>query len=160
MTSKVLICYGSRYGATTEVVQEMARTAESLEAHVDTVFMKKERSPNSLRDYDLVVIGIGIQAGQWTKEPLDFIKNSIDELSKLKVALLVVCGNAGNPEKCDEAQSLYLDKIAEQYSGLSPVSTALIAGVFDFRKYNFAVRALVKKIVKSQLPLVRKCQKN
>lgn len=152
MISRGLICFGSRYGTTTEVVQEMVKTAEGLGVQVDTVFLKKERPPTNLRDYDLVVIGSGIRAGQWTKEPLHFIENNIDELSKLKIALFVVCGNAGNPEKCNEAQSLYLDKIAEQYSGLSPVSTALIGGVFDFSKYNFAVRALVKKIVKSQLP--------
>jgi menaquinone-dependent protoporphyrinogen IX oxidase len=152
MTSRMLICYGSRYGTTTEVVQEMVQTAESLGAQVDTVFLKKDRPPSNLHDYDLVVIGSGIQAGQWTKEPLDFIKNNLDDLSKLRVALFVVCGYAGSPEKCDEAQSLYLDKMSEQYPGLNPVSTALIGGMFDFNKYNFAVRALVKRIVKAQLP--------
>jgi menaquinone-dependent protoporphyrinogen oxidase len=152
MINKMLICYGSRYGTTTEVVQEMAKTAEELGVKTDTIFLKKEKPPSNFHDYELLLIGSGIQAGQWTKESLDFIKNNIDNLSKQRVALFVVCGNAGNPEKCDEAQSLYLDSISEKYPELSPVSTALIGGVFDFNKYNFVVRTLVKKIVSAQLP--------
>ncbi|MFW9908779.1 MAG: flavodoxin domain-containing protein [Candidatus Thorarchaeota archaeon] len=152
MTEKVLLCYGSRYGTTTEVVQEMAKTAESLGAKINTVFLKKDRSPTNLLDYDLIIIGSGIRAGQWTREPLKFIKDNLDSLSKQRVALFVVCGYAGNPEKCEEAQLLYLDSISEKYSGLSPVSTALIGGVFDFNKYNVAVRILVKSIVKAQMP--------
>jgi menaquinone-dependent protoporphyrinogen oxidase len=152
MISKMLICYGSRYGTTTEVVQEMAKTAQELGVNTETVFLKKEKAPSNFQEYDLVLIGSGIQAGQWTKEPLNFIKNNLDSLSKQKVAIFVVCGNAGSPEKCDEAQLLYLDKMSEKYPGLAPVSTALIGGVFDFKKYNFAVRTLVKSIVKAQMP--------
>jgi menaquinone-dependent protoporphyrinogen IX oxidase len=153
MTGKMLICYGSRYGTTTEVVQEMAKKAQELGVNSEMVFLKKEKPSSEIQEYDLVLIGSGIQAGQWTKEPLNFIKNNLDSLTKQKVALFVVCGNAGNPEKCDEAQLLYLDNISEKYPGLSPVSTALIGGVFDFSKYNFAVRTLVKSIVKAQMPL-------
>ena len=152
MINKVLICYGSRYGTTTEVVQEMVTTIEELGVKADAVFLKKEKPPSSFNEYDLVIIGSGIQAGRWTKEPLDFIKKNIDSLSKTKVALFVVCGYAGNPEKCDEAQLLYLDNMTKEYPGLSPISSTLIGGVFAFDKYNFAVRALVKKIVSSQLP--------
>jgi len=152
LIKNVLICYGSRYGTTTEVVQEMSKTAEKLGVKVDTVFLKKEQLPSPLDNYDLVIIGSGIQAGRWTKEPLEFIKKNLDRLSKTKVALFVVSGYAGNPEKRDEAQTLYLDNIAKEYSGLSPVSNALIGGVFEFNKYNFAVRTLVKKIVRSQFP--------
>ena len=130
----------------------MAKTAESLDAKIDTVFLKKERPPTNLLDYDLIIIGSGIRAGQWTKETLKFIEDNLDTLSKKRVALFVVCGYAGNPEKCKEAQLLYLDNMSEKYPGLSPVSTALIGGVFDFSKYNFAVRTLVKSIVKAQMP--------
>lgn len=152
MTERMLICYGSRYGTTTEVVQEMKKTAEELGVTPETVFLKKENPPATLHAYDLIVIGSGIATGKWTNEPLDFIKNNIEDLAGQKIALFVVCGDAGNPERCDEAQKMYLDSISEQYPTLSPVSTALIGGVFDFKKYNFAVRALVKRIVKSQMP--------
>jgi menaquinone-dependent protoporphyrinogen oxidase len=153
MTDRMLICYGSRYGTTTEVVQEMAKTAQELGVKTETIFLKKEQPPSDIQEYDLILIGSGIQAGQWTKETLNFIKSNLDNLSKQRVALFVVCGNAGSPEKCGEAQLLYLDNMPEKYPGLNPVSTALIGGVFDFKKYNFVVRTLVKQIVRAQLPL-------
>ena len=152
MTNKVLICYGTRYGTTAEVVQEMSNTARATGTQVDVVHLKKGTPFPSPEGYDLVIVGSGIQAGQWTKEPLEFIEQNLESLSKTKTALFVVSGYAGNPDKVAEAQSEYLDKIIEKYPGLTPISTALIGGMFEFKKYNLIVRALVKRIVKSQLP--------
>jgi menaquinone-dependent protoporphyrinogen oxidase len=151
MTKRVLIGYGSRYGSTAETAEEMTKTAKEAGVQVDLVNLKKETPPSSLQDYDLVVIGSGIMGGRWTKEPLKFIEANIHALSQTKVALFVVCGYAASPDKCDMAQREFLDKIAEQYPGLSPISTGLFPGVFDFKKYNFAVRALVKRIAKQEL---------
>ena len=60
MTNRVLICYGSRYGATTEVVQEMSKTAEEIGAQVDVVHLKKRTPLPTPEDYDLVIVGSGI----------------------------------------------------------------------------------------------------
>ncbi|MHA1881722.1 MAG: flavodoxin domain-containing protein [Candidatus Thorarchaeota archaeon] len=150
--TKIAICYGSRYGTTTSVVEEMTKVAEEAGAEVDAIVLKTHTLPVALYEYDLIIIGSGIQAGRWIKEPLEFIKENLGSLSKKKVALFVVCGDAGSPDKCDNAQTLYLDAISAEYPGLSPVSTGLFGGMFDFNKYNFVTRALVKKIVKKSLP--------
>jgi menaquinone-dependent protoporphyrinogen IX oxidase len=105
-----------------------------------------------LTEYDLVVIGSGIAAGHWAKESLEFIEKNQEALAKTKVALFVVCGDAGDPTRCGEAQVNYLDAIAAQYPSISPVSTGLFGGMFDFKKYNFAIKALVKNIVKKRMP--------
>ncbi|MHA1964281.1 MAG: flavodoxin domain-containing protein [Candidatus Thorarchaeota archaeon] len=152
MMNKVLICYGTRYGTTTEVVQEMSKTARELGAQVDVVHLEKGIPFPEPEEYDLVIVGSGIQAGQWTKRPLKYIEQKLESLSKTKVALFVVSGYAGNPDKVAEAQTNYLDKMSEKYPGLSPISTALIGGMFEFKKYNLVVRALVKSIAQSNLP--------
>jgi menaquinone-dependent protoporphyrinogen oxidase len=161
MTERVLIGYGSRYGSTADIAEAMAKTvqevsdqakaAQGVGIQVDLINLKKAAPPSPLEDYDLVVIGSGIQAGRWTKEPLEFIKDNLDVLSRTKVALFVVCGYAASPDKCDFAQSEFLDKIVEEYPDLAPISTGLFPGVFDFSKYNFAVKALVKRIVTQQM---------
>ncbi len=148
----IAICYRSRYGTTTEIVKEMVKVAEEAGAKVDAVDLKEGSLPSPITDYDLVIVGSGIQAGRWTKEPLEFIDRHRDKLSTSKVALFVVCGDAGSPEYCDHAQSEYLDKIAAQYPEIAFVSTGLFGGMFDFKRYNFVTRALVKKIVKARLP--------
>ncbi len=152
MMNRVLIVYGTRYGTTTEVVQNMSNTARKLGVQVDIVHLEKGTPFPEPEEYDLVIIGSGIRTGQWKKEPLEFIEQKLDSLSKTKVALFVVSGFAGNPDKVAEAQALYLDSMSEKYPGLSPMSTALIGGVFEFKKYNLVIRALVKNIVKKQYP--------
>ncbi len=151
MTDKVLICFGTRYGSTTEVAEIMAEVARELGKEVDLVDLKENSPSSSISEYDLVVIGSGIRAGQWTGEPMDFMKNNVEELSKKQVALFVVCGYAASEDKCDEAQLDFLDNVAKEV-GLTPKSTGFFGGVFDFKKYNFVVRKLVKGIVKKQLP--------
>lgn len=130
----------------------MSNTARELGVQVDIVHLEKGTLFPEPADYDLVIVGSGIQAGQWTKRPLKFIEQKMESLSKTKVALFVVSGYAGNPDKVAEAQAEYLDSMTEKYPGLSPISTALIGGKFEFKKYNLVIRALVKSIVKSQLP--------
>ncbi|MFW9983004.1 MAG: flavodoxin domain-containing protein [Candidatus Thorarchaeota archaeon] len=150
--NKILICYGTRYGTTTEVVQDMSNTARELGAQVDVVHLEKGTPFPEPEEYDLVIIGSGIQAGQWTKRPLKYIEEKLDSLSKTKVALFVVSGYAGDPDKVLEAQANYLDIMSEKYLGLSPISTALIGGMFEFKKYNLVIRALVKSMVKRNMP--------
>jgi menaquinone-dependent protoporphyrinogen oxidase len=152
MMNKILIVYGTRYGSTAEVVQDMSNTAGKLGVQVDVVNLEKGTPFPNPEGYDLVIIGSGIRMGQWTKGPLKFIEKKLDSLVKTKVALFVVSGYAGNPDKVAEAQAEYLDSMPEKYPGLSPISTALIGGVFEFKKYNLVVRALVKNIVENQLP--------
>ena len=152
MMNKVLIIYGTRYGTTTTVVQDMSNTARELGAQVEVVNLEKGTPHPNPEEYDLVIIGSGIQAGQWTKRPLKYIEQNLDSLSKTQVALFVVSGYAGDPEKVDEAQTEYLDKMPEKYPGLSPISTALIGGMFEFKNYNVVVRALVKSMVKKNMP--------
>jgi menaquinone-dependent protoporphyrinogen oxidase len=151
MTDKILICYGTRYGSTSEVVNAMATAAMELGRSVDVVNLKDASPPSDISEYDLVVIGSGIRAGQWTDEPIRFMKNNLAALTQRKVALFVVCGYAASDDKCDQAQIDYLDSIAKDV-GLTPTSTGLFGGVFDMKKYNFVIRKLVKSIIQKEIP--------
>ena len=152
MTKKILICYGTRHGTTTEIVSEMAKVAKEAGAQVETIELKKKPPKLNLIDYDLAVIGSSIQVGKWKKEPLKFIEENLPALSTMKTALFVVCGDAGSPEGCVNAQTNYIDAIVEMYPGFQPISTGVFGGMFDFKKYNFAMRAMLKRIVASQQP--------
>ncbi|MFW9957488.1 MAG: hypothetical protein ACFFCT_05410 [Candidatus Odinarchaeota archaeon] len=50
MIDKILICYGSRYGTTTEIVREMAKTARELGVETETVFLKKEKPLSNIQE--------------------------------------------------------------------------------------------------------------
>jgi len=152
MTERVLICYGTRKGTTAEMAEAIASIIKESDATVDVVNLKKEKIPARVEDYDLIVVGSGIQIGSWTSEPRDFIKNHLDILSKKKVALFVVCMDAAHPERCEWAQQNYLDKIVMENPGLQPISTALIPGRIDLNQHNFVTRRMLKSIISKDFP--------
>jgi menaquinone-dependent protoporphyrinogen IX oxidase len=126
----------------------MANTFREMGINADAIDLKKGAKELFLDDYDLVILGSGIMAGRWSKEPLKFIKSNLHALLEKRVALFVVCAYAANPEMCDTVQTQFLDKVVEKYPGFSPVSTAYFGGVVDFDKYNFAVRKVMEAMAR------------
>jgi menaquinone-dependent protoporphyrinogen oxidase len=148
MTKNILICYGTRYGATAEIAERIAQTLRERDSSVD-LFNLKTESPSQIDQCDLIIIGSGIAAGKWTKEPLKWMKKHQDMLSQKKVALFVSCAYAVVAEKQDEARTKYLEEIAEKYLKNPPESLGLFGGVIDFSKYNFVVRRLMNVMAKA-----------
>jgi menaquinone-dependent protoporphyrinogen oxidase len=149
MTKHVLIAYGTRYGSTAEISERIGDifTEKGLKAEVRD--LKQDGTPTNLDGYDLVVVGSGILAGRWTKEPLQFLERNKETLAEKKVALFVVSAYAADPDKHDRVYEDYLVSVAEDLKPISPVSMGFFGGVIDFSKYNFAVRALMKRMVSS-----------
>ena len=71
--SKALIVFGTRYGATASTSEEIAKTMFQKGFKVDLSDAKKEKI-KSITDYDLIVVGSGIQINRWTSKPEDFLK--------------------------------------------------------------------------------------
>ena len=145
---RVLVCFGTRYGSTGEIAEKIAESLRERRAQVDVVDLKKGKVKN-LAAYDLVVIGSGIQMGNWTKHPLKFIKKNRDTLSRKKVALFVSCMTANLPDKCDQSRRDYLDAIVADYPEISPISMGLFGGLIDATKGNLVTKAFMKTFVKA-----------
>ena len=70
---KALIVYCTRYGATEMTSEEIAGalSQEGLDAKI--VNLKNDKVKGII-EYDLVIVGSGIQINRWTKEPERFLK--------------------------------------------------------------------------------------
>jgi menaquinone-dependent protoporphyrinogen IX oxidase len=93
-----------------------------------------------ITEYELVIVGSGIQINKWTGEPEKFLKKFQKELAKKKVALFVCCGSAEPiDDKTDKAKSIenartkYLEEKAAKYN-LQPIALGLFGGVYNFNK--------------------------
>jgi len=139
-----LIAYSSNTGVTAEIADRISTVLESEGINVTLVDLKKNQ-PNP-EGYNLVLVGSGIKMGQWIKESKQFLKANHQRLHG-KTALFVSCADASVSKKKADAQTKYLDAVAEMY-GMEPVSTGLFAGCFKWNKYNFFVKQLVKGILK------------
>jgi menaquinone-dependent protoporphyrinogen IX oxidase len=138
--SKVLIVYGTRYGAAASTSEEIAATLRQEGFEVRVVNAKDEKVKD-ITEYDLVIVGSGIQINRWTGEPEDFLKKFQKELAKRKVALFVCCGSASQtpaereakPDAAETARRKYLDEKAAQYN-LHPVALGFFGGCYNYNK--------------------------
>lgn len=141
MAGKVLIAYGTRYGATQSTSEEIAKVLRETGLEVKTADVNKEKVKD-ISGYDLVIIGSGMQMGKWTKAPESFMAKHRKELATKKVAIFVSSGAEAflvNENKTDESannRKLNLDDKAAKYN-LQPISMTMFGGVWDYNKMNF-----------------------
>jgi len=96
----------------------------------------KEEKISSTDEYDLVIVGSGIQIHRWTRQPEDFLKKYQKQLATNKVTLFVCCGSATDktkPEAAEQARRKYLEEKAAKYN-LRPVALGLFGGVYNYNK--------------------------
>ncbi len=140
---KTLIVYGTRYGATAGTSEEIAKTLQNEGFDVKVVNAKQEKIKD-ISQYDLVIVGTGLQLGKWTGEVEDFLKMVQNELPKKKVAVFVssmksVLEREGRTEDLAKDRKYELDDRIEKF-GLHPIAVGFFGGVIDFNKMNFIVR--------------------
>ena len=135
---KVLVAYGTRYGATIGTAEEIARVFSSEGFDVDVIDVKRAKI-RDISEYKLVIIGSGMQIDRWTREAEGFLRKFQRELSQRKTALFVSSGTQalieleGIPERTRRARQKYLEEKAARYEVL-PISMRVFGGVWDFNK--------------------------
>jgi menaquinone-dependent protoporphyrinogen oxidase len=144
MIKKVLIVYGTRYGATESTSEEIAKVLQGEGLEVRVVNAKKEKVKD-ISPYDLIIIGSGMQMGKWTGEPENFLNLFQKELANKKLAVFVssaALALAVSEKKTEDIEKMrreYLvDKVAKY--NLQPISMVIFGGVWDFNKMNFLFR--------------------
>jgi len=82
--TKALIAYGTRYGATEMTSEEIADVLRQEGLDVKVVNLKEDKVKD-ITEYELVIVGSGIQIHKWTGEPEKFLKKFQKELAKRKL---------------------------------------------------------------------------
>jgi menaquinone-dependent protoporphyrinogen oxidase len=140
--AKALIVYGTRTGTTANTSEVISETLQKEGLTVKVVDAKKEKTPE-ISEYDLIIVGSGIQIGKWTSKAGDFLKKHKKDLAAKKVALFVSCG-AATPLSEDEqkikelndGKQKYLENKAAEYN-LKPVAFGYFGGCYDFNKMSW-----------------------
>jgi len=140
---KTLIVYGTRYGATAGTSEEIGKVLRD-EGFDVTVVNAKEEKIKVVSEYDLVIVGSGMQMGKWTGEAEDFLKKFQKELAEKKVAVFVssmknIQEREGKKEELAKAWKLDLEDKVAKY-GLHPIAMGMFGGVIDYNKMNIITR--------------------
>ena len=148
---RALVVYGTRYGATANTSEVIADTLRKEGLDVKVVDAKRDKVP-TVSEFDLIIVGSGIQMGKWTSEPEDFLKKHYKEFSTKKVALFVSCGSA-NPlsegeqrdMEMNDAKRKYLEDKALELK-VKPIALGFFGGCYDFNKMSWFFKRTLSSI--------------
>jgi menaquinone-dependent protoporphyrinogen oxidase len=138
---KILIAFGTRYGATSGTAKEISKVLQEEGHDVDVVDVKKDKIKN-ISEYELVIVGSGMRMFRWVGEAEKFIKKFQKDLRQKKTAIFVSSGAQalhkfdGDTDAMHAAWTKYLVEKAEKYS-LQPSMMAIFGGVWDYNKMGF-----------------------
>ncbi|MBN1160731.1 MAG: flavodoxin domain-containing protein [Dehalococcoidales bacterium] len=143
MMIKVLMAYGSKYGATKEIAEKIgeALTGQGLQADVISAGKVK-----NVADYQAVIIGSAAYIGGWRKEVSNFVKKNEKVLAELPVWIF----SSGPTEKGDPVKLLEGWLVPK---GLKPVidrikprDITVFHGMINQQKLNFMEKYMLKMV--------------
>jgi menaquinone-dependent protoporphyrinogen oxidase len=134
-----LIIYGTKYNFT----EKCAITLENkLEGKVDMINLENE-SINDLSNYEKIIIGGPIYAGQLRKNVRQFCMNNMNILLSKKIGLFVSCSMIG-----DDARKQIKNAFPEKLYNKAMVKNYL-GGKVNLEKARFFDRLIIKLVSKS-----------
>ena len=141
---KTLIVFGTRCGSTAETSEEIAKVLREAGFDVKVINAKDEKI-NDISEYELVVVGSGLQIDKWTGEAEDFLKKFRKNLTHKKVAFFVSSALVPVQRKLEKtidverARKKHLEEKAASYS-LNPIAMEMFGGTLDFNNMGFLAR--------------------
>ena len=139
---RVLVAYASMHGSTGEVAEAIGKLLCGQGAAVDVRLVK---NVNSLTPYNAVVVGSAVRSDKWLTEAIQFVETNRKALSRMPVAYFLTCLTLTRPseENSRRARS-FMEPVLDAVPEVKPVNMGLFAGVLDYSKYSFGIRAVMK----------------
>ncbi|MHA1197849.1 MAG: flavodoxin domain-containing protein [Candidatus Heimdallarchaeaceae archaeon] len=148
---KVLIFYGTRYGATEGVAGRMAELIRENGNQAEVLDLKdlpNDRIPD-FSNYDGILIGSSIRIGQWTKGVKKFIENKAEALNQFKgkKGFYVCSAYAADPDNYERVKVEYTIDGCQKYGIKELDLYDAFGGLMDFTETS-RMGWLEKKLLK------------
>ncbi len=154
--SKILIAYGTRYGATASTAEEIAKVLRDEGFEVKVVNLKEEKVKD-ITEYELVIIGSGMKMNMWTRKAKTFLNKFSSELKNKKVAIFVSSGGRalmeykGEHDEISRITKKYLEDKASKYD-LNPISMTMFGGIWDYNQMGNIYRKILDSEKENFIP--------
>ena len=154
--TKILIAYGTRYGATTSTAEEISKVLHGEGLEVKVVNLKEDKVKD-ISKFELVIIGSGMKMDMWTSRAKAFLKKFSGELKKKKVAIFVSSGARalmeykGEHDEINRITKKYLEDKASKYD-LNPISMTMFGGIWDYNQIGKIYRKFINAEKENFIP--------
>ena len=148
--ARILILYGTTEGHTTQIVDRMAAAMRGEGHEVDIRDAKAVRKEPIADEFDGIVVGGSVHAGEHQSSLRDVVKRNREMLERVPSAFFSVSLAAAHPDEegAEETQAL-VDKFVRE-TGWQPSRVETIAGALVYTQYNFFIRHMMKLIVRHE----------
>lgn len=143
MDKRVLVTYGTKYGATAEIA---AKIGEVLREAGLTADVQPAEQVADLAAYSAVVLGSGVYIGRWRKEAVRFLKDHEEKLAGLPVWVFS-SGPTGKGDPVELVQGWRLpSNLQPVMDHIQPRDIAVFHGAVDLSKLNPLERWVLGRI--------------
>ena len=133
---KTIILYATKHGAAAEIAQKIADKITGA-----VIVNLKEKEIPSLSDFDCVILGSSVYAGNILKEAKAFLAKNESVLLEKKIGLFL-CGIGA------EGKETYLNNNFSVNILQAAKSKKFLGGIFDPKKANGFERFIIKIVTK------------
>lgn len=138
---KFLILFASKYGASEKCANLLS---EKLNGHVTVINLKENKNIN-LSDYDKIIVGASVYAGNVQAEIKNFCATNSNLLLSKPFALFLSCMSDGKEEINSYIQKSFSNELINHATAIDSLGYE-----FNFSKMNFFERQIIKMVVKSK----------
>jgi menaquinone-dependent protoporphyrinogen oxidase len=143
MENRVLVVYGTKYGATAGIAEKIGQVLREAGLAVDVMPAGQAGDPSA---YQAVVLGSAVYIGKWRKEAANYLKAHEKALAQRPVWLFN-SGPLGEGDAAEQAGDMGFPK------GLRPIAdrikvrdVAVFFGAVDLEKLNPLERWMFKNV--------------
>jgi menaquinone-dependent protoporphyrinogen oxidase len=143
MSTRILVAYASKHGATAEIAAAIAKTMEEAGDQVD---LREAEAVGDVAPYDAVVVGSAVYAGMWQKEAVRFLEAHEVALAQRPVWFFS-SGPTGEGDPVELLDGWRFPEGQQDLAGrIAPREMAVFHGSIDLGKLNFGEKLIVKAV--------------
>jgi menaquinone-dependent protoporphyrinogen oxidase len=144
--ANLLIVYASHFGQTRAIAHEIADKLRLAHHDVEIVDARRAEPPPPGM-FDAVVLGSRVEIGRHAPEIREYMAHHREALRDMPVAVFSVSMAASSPNAGTDPSG-YLSMLFEEV-GWKPTIAIALAGALPYRKYNWLLRLVMKRISRS-----------
>jgi menaquinone-dependent protoporphyrinogen oxidase len=141
MTSRVLVAYASKYGATLEIAEKIGEVLRGAGFKVNVL---PADQVHELAPFGAVVLGSALYTNNWRIEALKFLEENAVFLENVPVWLFS-SGLTGEVDHSTPPDWRFPSQLQPVIDHICPREIATFRGALDMNKLNFAEKLIVKE---------------
>ena len=143
MDKRVLVTYGTKYGATAEIAEKIGQVLRQAGLQADILPADRAGDPSA---YQAVVLGSGVYIGRWRKEAVKFVQQNEDVLAS-KPVWLFSSGPTGKGDPVELVQGWrFPGSLQASIDKIQPRDIAVFHGAVDLERLNFIEKWMLKNV--------------